>query len=453
MLLIVACKAALEVSPSKTEEPQDSQAPSPTVTWHQDIAPILARNCTGCHTTGGTGPFPLDTYSSAASLSSAIVDAVEKGRMPPWDAVETESCTPRFGWKNDLRLSEEEKNLLQKWLEEGSPEGDPTTAAEIPEPPSEVLEGANQEITPVKAYTTSGNKDQYICFSMDPGLTEDGWLTGVQVIPGNTEVVHHVLLFTDPEGASAAAAGDDGWYDCFGASGVSGSALLTAWVPGSAAFEVQEGSAMQVTAGSRLIAQIHYHPAGATGAEDLTTIQLRWSEGYPSSLTYLSLLGNAWSASSGLLDGPNDRYGVPEFWIPAGATDHTESMQLALEGLPEVELAMVGAHMHYIGTNMRIWLERGEPEEEEPVEDCLLESEWDFNWQRLYYYEPPEGQSMKVRGSDTLHLECTYNNTLDNPGVQTALEDAGLTEPQDVSLGEETLDEMCLGIFGIVWRP
>jgi hypothetical protein len=60
---------------------------------------------------------------------------------------------------------------------------------------------------------------------------------------------------------------------------------------------------------------------------------------------------------------------------------------------------------------------------------------------------------MKVRGSDTLHLECTYNNTLDNPGVQTALEDAGLTEPQDVSLGEETLDEMCLGIFGIVWRP
>jgi len=32
-----------------------------------------------------------------------------------------------------------------------------------------------------------------------------------------------------------------------------------------------------------------------------------------------------------------------------------------------------------------------------------------------------------------------------------ALEDQGLTSPIDITLGEQTLDEMCLGIFGIAF--
>jgi hypothetical protein len=35
-----------------------------------------------------------------------------------------------------------------------------------------------------------------------------------------------------------------------------------------------------------------------------------------------------------------------------------------------------------------------------------------------------------------------------NPFVQRALTEQGLTEPRDVALGEETLDEMCLGVIG-----
>jgi hypothetical protein len=36
-----------------------------------------------------------------------------------------------------------------------------------------------------------------------------------------------------------------------------------------------------------------------------------------------------------------------------------------------------------------------------------------------------------------------------NPKVVEALHSEGLTEPHDVLLGENTLDEMCLGAFGI----
>jgi hypothetical protein len=36
--------------------------------------------------------------------------------------------------------------------------------------------------------------------------------------------------------------------------------------------------------------------------------------------------------------------------------------------------------------------------------------------------------------------------------VAQALQQQGLTEPRDVGLGEATLDEMCLGVFGIAQK-
>jgi hypothetical protein len=38
---------------------------------------------------------------------------------------------------------------------------------------------------------------------------------------------------------------------------------------------------------------------------------------------------------------------------------------------------------------------------------------------------------------------------MQNAFVADALFEQGLTAPRDVVLGEETLDEMCLGVFGM----
>ena len=53
-----------------------------------------------------------------------------------------------------------------------------------------------------------------------------------------------------------------------------------------------------------------------------------------------------------------------------------------------------------------------------------------------------------MRPGDVIDLQCTWDNTLDNPFVQRALADAGLVAPIDINLGESSLDEMCLEIFG-----
>jgi hypothetical protein len=50
-------------------------------------------------------------------------------------------------------------------------------------------------------------------------------------------------------------------------------------------------------------------------------------------------------------------------------------------------------------------------------------------------------------------MRCTYNNTMDNPFVAAALSEKGITQTQDVYLGENTTDEMCLGIYGVLVPP
>ena len=52
---------------------------------------------------------------------------------------------------------------------------------------------------------------------------------------------------------------------------------------------------------------------------------------------------------------------------------------------------------------------------------------------------------------DYLYLRCRFNNSMSNPYVVEALGEQGLDAPVDVYLGEETLDEMCLGVFGIAY--
>src|SRR5688572_6342772 len=66
-----------------TDAPTTTDAPEAApVTWHQDIAPIMALKCSGCHTDGGIAPFSLASYESAKPFAPGALDAVERGTMP-----------------------------------------------------------------------------------------------------------------------------------------------------------------------------------------------------------------------------------------------------------------------------------------------------------------------------------------------------------------------------------
>jgi hypothetical protein len=385
-------------------------------------------------------------------MAGAMAMAVAEGRMPPWGAESTDECTPKYGWKDDLRLSAEEKAAMADWAKAGAPEGEAESALELPSPLSLALDGANQALTPVTGFAASGTSDQFMCFTLDPGLATTRWLTGVQVEPGNDAVVHHALIFSDPKAESVALAGDDGMYDCFGGAGVGEASLVGAWAPGAVAQEVPEGAGMEISPGSRIVMQIHYHPAGESAELDQTTVQLRWTDTEPTQRALLALIGNFGDESEGLMPGPNDDNGV-EFRIPAGATGHTEEMEYTIGSADaDYVVYLAGTHMHYVGTDMAIWVDRRKPDEGEDETECMVQTpRWDFNWQRGYAYDAPVSELPHLNRGDTLRMRCTYDNSVGNLALKSALDDAGLAEPADVYLGEETLDEMCLGVFGILY--
>lgn len=435
-------------------------------TWHQNIAPIMGQHCQGCHRDGGVGPFSLQTYQQTKLWSTALAGIVEQGYMPPFLAETTADCAPRFPFKEDLRVGADKVELLRLWDLAGAPEGDPNAAAPLPPTPQLELSDAEVSVTIPAPITVEGFDDTFICFSLAPDLTplaatgpeaallgERVLLDAVQVHPGNSLIVHHVLVYTDPNGDSATQANEQGYYDCFGGPGVSGGSLVLAWAPGGVPVRAPEGVAMAIPSTGRLVMQVHYHAVGQAQTDSTTSLQLRkYSAGLPEYVATMALMGNSRGATTGgmgLQPGPGDS-AEPEFRIPAGAENHVERMRLAVsENSPELRIWAVGTHMHYVGTDMRIGITRAAPGEE-PAEECLLQTpDWDFNWQRGYLYDVPIEQAPSARAGDIIDLRCTYDNSLNNSLVVEALEQQGMTMPQDVLLGESTLEEMCLGVFGV----
>ncbi|MCA9687894.1 MAG: hypothetical protein KC457_37395, partial [Myxococcales bacterium] len=173
-----------------------------------------------------------------------------------------------------------------------------------------------------------------------------------------------------------------------------------------------------------------------------TSLDLKWYEGLPDYVAEIALIGN-FDNPKYLHPGPNDE-GGPQFRIPAGVDDHTETMSLVLpDEIPQIPIFAIATHMHYVGVDMRLDIKRAHPTLAQPEEECLLQTpHYSFEWQRSYAYDAPLEDVPTLRGGDELTMRCTYNNSMSNPYVVDALADLGLEAPVDVWQGEETLDEM-----------
>jgi len=421
-------------------------------TWHADVAPIVSEHCSSCHSPGNIAPFSLLTYENAEAVAGWMVQQVEDGLMPPWGAQDTDECGTPGPWQHDPRLSDAEISILAEWSANGMPEGDPDTAAPLPSALSTELADVSVRLTPEASYQTGGTADELICFSLDPGIDSTVWFNGFQANPGNPEVVHHVLLFADAGGQSETLVGSEGYYPCFGGVGINSATLIGGWVPGALPTEYPESAGLAIEPGDRIVMQVHYHPTGGDHAPDLTTVDVRWVEDEPPYYALMSLQGNASDELQGLQAGPSDEGGV-EFRIPADAQGHTETIvvDLGIGENTDVRLWAVAPHMHLVGVDMKISVLRDNPGPNENSEECLVHvPNWDFDWQRIYQYDLPIDELPRVDAGDTIELRCTYDNSLDNPGLVRALDEEGVAAPQDVYLGEGTLDEMCIGAFGAV---
>ncbi len=388
-----------------------AQAVAPT--FHKDVEPILQRSCQGCHRSGQIGPMPLMTYQEARPWAKAIKAAVSTGKMPPWFA-----DAPRGHFREDWRLSDEERHILTAWADGGAPQGDRKQA-----PPAKAFHDTWQlgepdlvaEMPKAFEVPASGTVDyQWVVLPL--GLKEDRWVQTIEYLPGDRSVVHHIIAFLRKPGSKWLAAAEAGVpvaktsteSELGQANG-----RLGVYVPGTPGYVFPEGYAMKLPAGHDIVLQLHYTPNGKA-ASDRSRVGFRFAKTPPR------------------MQVMNFDQAKVDIRIPP----RTEAAGFQAVGTVrnDFELLTMMPHMHLRGKSMRLRLQRAGTGEEV---DLLHVPKYDFGWQLNYSPEKP----LPIRAGDKLRLEAVFDNSANNP--------ANPNPDAEVRWGDQSWEEMmvCL-VFG-----
>ena len=163
----------------------------------------------------------LKDYETAVEWSRDILNVVSNRFHA---AVETGARLWRFR-AIPARSPRTEKQTLLDWLSGDMPEGDP---ADLPDrhrcPTGEWALGQPDIVLQMaQSFTPPIGQDVYRCFVI-PQLhsTEDTDMSAIDFIPGNRQIVHHIIVYQDTTGEAQKLDGADGQpgYTCFGGPGI-----------------------------------------------------------------------------------------------------------------------------------------------------------------------------------------------------------------------------------------
>lgn len=368
------------------------------VTYSDSVAKILQDRCVSCHRPGDIGPMDLSNYEEASAWADMIVEVTQNRTMPPWHASPEHSQ-----FANDRRLSDDELQTLLAWAESGTSRGDPARdPAPIAFNEGWLLPKTPDIVVPMRDRpfrVPAKGEVQYQYFVVDLKNDTELWTNGMELIPGNREVVHHILVFTREKGSRNRQLHGE-------------RSFLAGYVPGTRASLMPEGYAKRIPANSELIFQIHYTPNG-TEQEDLSRFGIVLTD--PTKVSHEIITTSAVN---------------PSFRIPPGEANYRTTAMLP-ERLPECELLSLSPHMHVRGKSFRNTIVY--PDKRREV--VLDIPRYDFNWQTEYQLR----ESMKLPKGTKVFCEAVFDNSeenLNNPNPKAW-----------VTWGDQTYEEMMIGYF------
>lgn len=361
------------------------------VTFHQDVLPILQANCQECHRRGGNAPFALITREEVTAHAEAIAEVVADRRMPPWYANRQQH------FLNERALDAKQRETIAVWAKTGMAAGDEAKAP----PPREFVD-STWEIGEPDIVTTSLETHKlpaegfvdYKHVILPYVFLQDTWISGAEIRPSNSAVVHHCNMAYVKIGQKF----DDGNF-------------ITGRVPGGTAFTLGEGIAFRIPAGSVIGLQIHYT---TTGKEETNRMSVGFR--YPRYVVRQEL--------------QHMQVTTRKFEIPAHAAAHPVQ---ATRTLPcdATGMAMF-AHMHLRGKDMTFKALHPDGKQE----TLLSIPNYHFDWQQNFRWQPgtrkfPKGTKIEV----TAHYDNSRFNSY-NPDASQA-----------VRFGPQTIHEMMYGFF------
>jgi peroxiredoxin len=403
------------------------------VTYYRDVLPIMQKNCQQCHRPGDVGPFSLMTFKDALNWADLIQENVVSGVMPPWKP--TAQSVPL---RHDSRMSKQEIETINKWVEGGCARGDQKNAPppvkfkssqgwDDENPPDMILEPSEDfNLGPL-------GEDHYRTIVLPLNNKEEVYVRKTQFIPGNPKIVHHALYFYDGTGmlmdaqkrlgsptAPANGIGDwgPGYNSGMGLGFIPNPAKVTrnqdnpgsglgGWVPAVDPITAPPETSYILPPQCDIFMQIHYHRNGRQ-EKDRSKLGLWFTKKPPTKFIKSYLVDTTFTV------------------IPAGVKKFKSTGSRVLE--EDIKLFTFSPHAHMTAKESRLYYSL--PGSKEKV--LLFEiKDWDFNWQQRYY--PVDFVSLP-KGT-TIHDEWIFDNSSSNP--QNPFHPA-----KTIFLGENTTDEM-----------
>ena len=342
-----------------------------SISYAQDVAPILLEKCADCHVEGGIGPWAMTDYQTVAGWAPMMREVIRTGRMPPWHA------DPHYGeFVGDRSLSPEQKKTLVHWIEAGTPRGDgPDPLAEQEMVAADWPLGEPDLILTIPAFEVpeSGVVDYQYPVVANP-LTEPKWLRASTYKVGSRETVHHVLsgYISELDEDGRQTAGD--WEFSTGGYAVGAESQVR-----------PDNVGVPLPAGGYIGFQMHYTPVGKP-ATDVTQVGLYFHKDTPELIERTAVILDA------------------SIEIPPGEARHEERAYMVFPH--DAILTSAFPHAHYRGYASDLILETPDGERQ----TLLSLPRYDFNWQREYKFEKP----VDIPAGSKLIANYIYDNSPNN---------------------------------------
>jgi hypothetical protein len=409
---VLALSGFLAIPSPISAAEQSSAAP----TFAKDIAPIFQEKCDECHRKGSMAPMSLVTYEEARPWAKSIRQRVVNKQMPPWH-IDSTIGVQKF--KNDMSLSEAQINTITKWVDAGSPPGNPK---DMPAPrmwPGDNEWKAAKELGKPDFVVRSEpyvmpahHQDVWWRSTSNLPVTEDRWVRAVEMRPtsgGSRRITHHAQTFLiqdDPEGSGP---GTD--------PALASRAMLMEWAIGKSYDMYRPNTGKLIKPGSAISWDIHIHAVGEQLTNEVELAVWLYPKGQePKYRTYLTALQAIKSRTPGglrLVD-------IPPNSITA-AQSFTVLKQAAI-------LENFQPHMHWRGTAMEV--EAILPDGATEVVSYV--GKFNFNWMTNYIYAD-DAAPVYPKGT-VIRVTAWYDNTRANPNNPDP--------DQWVGFGDRTVDEM-----------
>ena len=395
-LAIESLLAGREIATPITEAPGckiSLPKPGTQLTYTKDIAPILKNKCVTCHTRGGLAPFRMSSFKKVEGWAEMIAEVILTKQMPPWHA------DPEIGeFSNDCSLTAGETQKILSWIRADCPRGEGADPLEgyQPELPEWNLGEPGKVITLPEQKVAAEGVFDYRYVTMDNPFEEDVWLTASEINPGNTRVLHHVIVTAHPPGAKR---DDEQW--------------ITGYAPGTQGQRYPEGSSVHLKKGWKLRFQLHYTASGKAET-DHTELGLHFSTS-PTPKTFQTAV-----------------ISFHKFEIPPRAMEYQAEKTIRIK--KPSTLYAINPHMHFRGKYMNF--------EAELLDGgnipLLSVPNYNFNWQRTYVFEEP----VKVPAGTRIHIRNAWDNSDLNPHNPDP--------DRKVGWGDQSFDEMFFATIGYI---